>query len=62
MRKYIEPYPDLFEKIQEKGLSVNYKIKCKSYAVAMEPILLMRATKWKLTHHKVENIFFATEI
>jgi len=62
MRKYIEPYPDLFEKIQEKGLSVNFKIKCKSYTVAMEPILLMRATKWKLTHHKVENIFFATEI
>lgn len=35
LRKDIEPYPDLFDQIQEKGLPINYKMKLKPYTFAM---------------------------
>jgi hypothetical protein len=53
MRKDIEPYPDLFEQVQEKGLPVNCKMKLKGYTFALEPIVLVRMRKWKLTHHSL---------
>ena len=49
--KDIEPYPDLFEVIQAKGLAVNYKVKLKAYTMALEPVILMRMRRWKLPSH-----------
>ncbi len=60
--KQIEPYPDLFESIQAKGLSVNYKFKLKSYTLAIEPIIYFRMCGWKLTHHTLQDIFFITDV
>ncbi len=37
--------------IQEKGLTVNYKVKVKSYTFALEPIIFFRMLAWKVTHH-----------
>jgi len=62
LRKYIEPYPDLFDKIQSKGLAVNYKMKIKAFTLTLSPILLMRMVKWQLTHHCLEDIFFVTDL
>lgn len=62
LRKEIEPYPDLFEQVQEKGLSINYKMKLKGHTFAMEPIVLLRMTRWKLTHHSIHHIFCITDI
>jgi hypothetical protein len=60
--KEMEPYPDLFEQVQEKGLPVNYKMKLKGHTFAMEPIILLRMTAWKLTHHSIHHIFCITDI
>ena len=60
--KHIEPYPDLFEIVQNKGLSINYKVKLKSYAFAIEPIVYFRVCNWKVTHHSLEDIFFLTDL
>jgi hypothetical protein len=62
LTKYIEPYPDLFELIQSKGLSVSYKVKLKSYTFAIESIVYFRVCRWKATHHKLEDIFYITDI
>jgi len=51
MRKNIEPYPDLFDQIQNKALPINYKLKLKNYMFSYEIVILMRMEKWKLTHH-----------
>jgi hypothetical protein len=53
LRREIEPYPDLFEQVQEKGLPVNYKMKLKGRSFALEPVLLARMSRWKLTHHRL---------
>ena len=53
MGKEIEPYPDLFEMIQGKGLSVTYKVKLKSYTFALEPLVYLRMCKWRATHNNL---------
>ena len=62
LAKQIEPFPDLFDLIQSKGLSVSYKVKLKSYTFALEPIVYFRVCNWKATHHKLEDIFYVTDI
>ena len=52
----------MFELIQNKGLSVNYKVKLKSFTFALEPIVFFRMCDWKLTHHTLEDIFFVTDL
>lgn len=48
--------------VQVKGLPINYKVKLKGYTLALEPIIYFRMLSWKATHHKLEDIFFITDL
>jgi hypothetical protein len=62
MAKFISPYPDLFNSIQAKGLPISYKVKLKPYIFCSELVVFYRMNEWKLTHHKMEDIFSITDL
>lgn len=44
--KVLSPYPDLFERVQEKGLSITYKHKLKPTVWPYELYLWLKVQKW----------------
>ena len=48
--------------IQNKGLSVNYKVKLKGFTFSLEPVVYFRVCRWRATHDKLEDIFYVTDV
>lgn len=46
MKKALEAYPDMFERLQEKGLPIFYKVKVRPTVWMFEVYLWLRTRKW----------------
>ena len=69
MSKHIGQYPDLFKKIQQKGLPITYKFKLRFHTLSTEMLTFFKMTEWKLYttqaqkhDNDLETIFSITSI
>jgi hypothetical protein len=51
--KALSPYPDLFEKVQEKGLPIYDKLKLKGNVWIFELYLWLKLLKWELARNSL---------
>ncbi len=58
----LSPYPDLFEKLQEKGLPIYYKLKVKRIVWPFEVYLWLKMQRWEMARHSVLEIFYPHDL